>query len=49
MHGWERKMVRIGALLLIIGAVLCVGALAVNGFSLDGLEGVSYQEVTDTP
>ena len=49
MHGWERKMVRIGALLLIIGAVLSVGALAVNGFSLDGLEGVSYQEITYTP
>ena len=49
MHGWERKMVRIGALLLIIGAVLCVGALAVNGFSFDGLEGVSYEEVTYAP
>ena len=49
MHGWERKMMRIGALLLIIGAVLCVGALAVNGFSFDGLEGVSYEEVTYAP
>ena len=49
MHGWERKMVRIGALLLIIGAVLCVGALAVNGFRFDSLEGVSYEEMTYAP
>ena len=49
MHGWERKMMRIGALLLIIGAVLCVGVLAVNGFSFDGLEGVSYEKVTYAP
>ena len=49
MHGWERKMMRIGALLLIIGAVLCVGAFAVNGFSFDGLENVSYEGVTYMP
>ena len=49
MHNWEKRMMRMGLMLLLIGAVLSVGALAVNGFSLDGLEGVSYQEVTDTP
>ena len=49
MHIWEKKMMRMGLMLLLIGAVLSVGALAVNGFSLDGLEGVSYQEVTYTP
>ena len=49
MQTWERKMMRIGALLLIIGAVLCVGAFAVNGFSFDGLENVSYEGVTYMP
>lgn len=49
MHTWERKMMRVGALLLIIGAVLSVGALAVNGFRFDGLEGVSYEVVTYVP
>ena len=49
MHGWERKMMRIGALLLLIGAVLSVGAFAVNGFRFDGLENVSYEEVTYMP
>ena len=49
MHNWEKKMMRIGLMLLLIGAVLSVGALAVNGFSLDGLEGVSYEVVTYVP
>lgn len=49
MHGWERKMMRLGLMLLVIGAVLSVGALAMNGFSFDGLEGVSYKEVTYAP
>ena len=49
MHNWEKKMMRIGLMLFLIGAVLSVGALAVNGFSFDGLEGVSYEEVTYAP
>ena len=49
MHNWEKKMMRIGLMLFLIGAVLSVGALAVNGFSLDGLEGVSYEVVTYVP
>ena len=49
MHIWERRMMRLGLMLLIIGAVLSVGALAVNGFSFDGLEGISYEVVTYMP
>lgn len=49
MHTWERRITRIGALLLLIGALLCVGAFAVNGFSFDGLENVSYEAVTYMP
>ena len=49
MHNWEKKLMRIGLMLFLIGAVLSVGALAVNGFSLDGLEGVSYEVVTYVP
>ena len=49
MHNWERKMMRLGLMLLVIGAVLSVGALAANGFSFDGLGGTSYKEVTYAP
>ena len=49
MHTWEKKMMRIGLMLLVIGAVLSVGALAVNGFSFNGLEGASYEAVTYAP
>ena len=50
MHTWERRIVRIGALLLIIGAVLSVGAFAWNGFSFDGmLEGKAYRQETYMP
>ena len=50
MHTWERRIVRIGALMLIIGAVLSVGAFAWNGFSFDGmLEGKAYRQASYAP
>lgn len=50
MHTWERRIMRIGALLLIVGAVLSVGAFAWNGFSFDGLlEGEVYRQATYLP
>lgn len=49
MHNWEKRMMRMGLMLLLIGAMLSVGALAVNGFSFDGLEGISYEVVTYVP
>lgn len=50
MHSWERRIMRIGALLLIIGAVLSVGAFAWNGFSFDGLlDGEVYRQETYLP
>ena len=50
MHTWERRIMRIGALLLIVGAALSVGAFAWNGFSFDGLlDGEAYRQATYAP
>ena len=50
MHNWEKKMMRIGLMLFLIGAVLSVGAFAWNGFSFDGLlEGEVYRQATYLP
>ena len=47
MHAWERKIVRVGALLLIVGALLFVGVLALNGFNFDRFaRAVSYKRTT---
>lgn len=50
MHAWERKIVRVGALLLIVGALLFVGVLALNGFNFDRFaRAVSYKRTTYSP
>ncbi|MGN0184168.1 MAG: DUF4097 family beta strand repeat-containing protein [Aristaeellaceae bacterium] len=50
MHAWEKKIMRLGAMLLAVGALLFAGVLALNGFNFNNFAlAASYNRVTHAP